>query len=626
MFGHAPAAKAARTAGALSAAREIELVEGPFAFAGGELVRELAFSHPIVPAASLEPAHGATPGTGPGDPCGTDEDVEAGIAVGDRWDRPAREAAPIMGETVGTCVWEEGGLAAAESGSANAIDGMANAAMTRLRRASREPRTRIQIEMASGYKPPTGKLRTRSNERVQVERKGSPRTSALVAIEGWWYPSRDSWSRAPQATHPFSAPGYGGGVNDPDFAPDEDGLEAAVSLLLEQFPRRRIARRSDAPPPLPDLIPRELPERGRSPHQVLRELAPLVIGEAMPLDSPGSLASMNPPTPWVTWAAYLWDAAVNQNLLHSALSPVAGPIERRVIEWVAPYFGMGGGHLVPGSTIANLTGLWAAREVRGVREVVASEAAHVSVRKAANLLGLRFRAVPVDEEQRLVVDRLGDLAQAALVLTAGTSACGAVDPLDLAARRSAAWVHVDAAWAGPLRFTDRHRTRLDGIEGVDSVGFSGHKLLFQPKESAVVLFRDVATAHAALSYQADYLAQPNVGLLGSHGATAVPLLMTLLTWGRQGLADRIERCLSLGEALAEQVHRAPDLELWRQPTTGIVVWRVRGRDALEISRRLKDVHVGTVSIAGSNWLRSAIANPMADPSTVISAVRAASAR
>jgi L-2,4-diaminobutyrate decarboxylase len=425
----------------------------------------------------------------------------------------------------------------------------------------------------------------------------------------------------PAGSDLFSSLRHAGRVNDPDFTADGEGLKAAVSLLREQFPRRSIARRSDAAPELPPLIPRELPEAGRPPSEVLSDLAPWVIGKAMPLDSPGSLASMNPPTPWMTWVAALWNAAVNQNLLHPALSPVAGPIERRTIEWLAPYFGMGGGHLVPGSTVANLTGLWAAREVRGIREVVASEAAHVSVRKAANLLGLKFRTVPVDRDQRLLPSRLGDVSRSALVLTAGTSACGAVDPLDLTHSPVAAWTHVDAAWAGPLRFTDRFRSLLDGIQEADSVAFSAHKLLFQPKECAVVLFREAERAHAALSYRADYLSEPNVGLLGSHGAAAVPLLITLLAWGRQGLARRIERCMELGETLAELVRAADDLELWRPPSTGIVVWRSRRSAPEEIARRLDGVHVGTVTLDGSSWLRSAIANPMADPARVVEAVR-----
>jgi L-2,4-diaminobutyrate decarboxylase len=52
---------------------------------------------------------------------------------------------------------------------------------------------------------------------------------------------------------------------------------------------------------------------------------------------------------------------------------------------------MTGEHLIPGATVANLTALWAARALRGVRRVITSNRAHLSVRKAAHILGLEFR-------------------------------------------------------------------------------------------------------------------------------------------------------------------------------------------------------------------------------------------
>jgi glutamate/tyrosine decarboxylase-like PLP-dependent enzyme len=67
-------------------------------------------------------------------------------------------------------------------------------------------------------------------------------------------------------------------------------------------------------------------------------------------------------------------AAVNQNLLHPDTGPVARLLEPLVVGWLAPVFGMGGGHLVPGSTLANLTALWAARDLAGARTVVTSTA------------------------------------------------------------------------------------------------------------------------------------------------------------------------------------------------------------------------------------------------------------
>lgn len=231
----------------------------------------------------------------------------------------------------------------------------------------------------------------------------------------------------------------------------------------------------------------------------------------------------------MTWAATAWAAALNQNLLHPDTAPIARQLEGKVIDWLAPAFGMDGGHLVPGSTIANLTALWAARELTGARRVVISTAAHLSIAKAARILGLELVQVPADDQQRLRVDLLpDDLADAVVVLIAGTVATGAMDPLDLG--HGAAWVHVDAAWAGPLRLS-KHARLLDGIEAADSVAISAHKWLYQPKECGVVLFADAEPVHAALSFGGGYLAAPNIGLLGSHANTALPLAVTLLAWG-----------------------------------------------------------------------------------------------
>jgi L-2,4-diaminobutyrate decarboxylase len=283
---------------------------------------------------------------------------------------------------------------------------------------------------------------------------------------------------------------------------------------------------------------------------------------------------------------------------------------------------MESGQMVAGSTLANLTALWAAREVRGVTEVVASDAAHLSVRKAAALLGLRFRAVPVDARQRLQAQALGDVRNAALVLTAGTTATGAIDPL--ACGEEAAWVHVDAAWAGPLRLSRRYAPLLNGIEYADSVALSAHKWLFQPKESALVLFARWPEARQAISFGGGYLAVPNVGVAGSHGAMAVPLLATLLAWGQRGVAARIERCMALAEELASLVRVHPELELFAEPSCGVLAWRPRGIEDLRgLRARMRGAFVSLTQIGDSLWLRSVAANPMAEPARVVESVLAA---
>lgn len=403
--------------------------------------------------------------------------------------------------------------------------------------------------------------------------------------------------------------------HEDDFFPDVDGLQEALRLLVQA--RSQPGSPHVDPGVLLDLPP-EWPAIGVGGRSALQQLAGSALEQVSRLDHPGFLAHMDPPTPWMSWAAVMWAAVMNQNLLHPDAAPAARQLEPLVVGWLAPAFGMRGGHLLPGSTLANLTALWAARDLTGARRVVCSAAAHLSIAKAARILGLELVEVPVDGAQRLRVDLLpNDLSDAIVVLIAGTVATGAIDPLDAAA--GAAWRHVDAAWADPLRLSS-HADLLDGVQLADSVAVSAHKWLYQPKDSALVLFRDPDAAHDALSFGGSYLAAPNVGLLGSRGNTALPLAATLLAWGRHGLAARIDADMAVAERLADLVAAAPELELWRRPVTGVVNWRPRQQPAEQVRARLQGAWVSTASIDGQSWFRSVAVNPRADPDHLIRAV------
>lgn len=245
--------------------------------------------------------------------------------------------------------------------------------------------------------------------------------------------------------------------------------------------------------------------------------------------------------------------------------------------------------------------------------------AHLSIRKAASLLGLAFREISADDEHRLQPEALEgiDLSRAAVVLTAGTVAAGAIDPLDAFA--DAAWRHVDAAWAGPLLLT-RYADLLEGVELADSISISAHKWLFQPKECALVLFKETELAHEALSFGGGYLAVPNVGLLGSHGASALPLAATILAWGRRGIAERIERCMQLAEELADRIEREPELELFAHPVAGVVLWRPKEKDPRTVRERMRGAFVSLTEVQEKMWFRSVAANPRADPDRVVDSV------
>lgn len=390
------------------------------------------------------------------------------------------------------------------------------------------------------------------------------------------------------------------------FGPDRSGLARAIELLIEPPPGAPAE-----PPGLPDVLPATLPEQGLGPLAAMEHLAVPVLGNARALGEPGFFAHMDPPTPWISWVMHLWTASRNQNLLHPDTAPVARQIETQVIDWLAPAFAMAGGHMTPGSTLANITALWAAREA-GADTVVASANAHLSIAKGAHLLGMTHRVAESWADP-------GDLTGCVAVITAGTTSTGEIEPLDAAT--GAAWRHVDAAWAGPLVLSDRHRGVVAGIEDADSISVSAHKWLFQPKESAMVFFADVEAAHRSVSFGADYLAVPNVGVLGSHGAVAVPLLATMLAYGRQGIASWIDASMALTDQLATLADANELLETRTPPQAGVLNWRHRQLDAVEVQRRLPPaVFVSSTSIDGEPWLRSVGANPMADPELVVTTI------
>lgn len=396
-------------------------------------------------------------------------------------------------------------------------------------------------------------------------------------------------------------------TKDPAFHPTDDDLALALDLM----------KRAHGDAILP---PATLPEAGIGERQALKDLAPWVLGGAQALDAPTAFAHMDPPTPWVTWATTLWNASLNQNLLHPDVAPAAIGIEAHVIGWLAPLFGMTGGHMTAGSTLANLTAIWAAREVAGVKTVFASEAAHLSIGKAAHMLGLSFEPLKTDSLGRLVAIALpAKMDDAALVLNAGATSTGAIDDLTLCG--AAPWVHVDAAWAGPMAVSDKYKSVLHGVEAAQSVAISAHKWMFQPKESGIILFKDVDAAHKAVSFGGAYLKTPNVGVLGSRAANAAPLLATLLAWGRKGLAERIEHAMALADDLHARLSALEDIELFGPNISGVLLWRDRRRESVaDLLALLPPGTASKTSVAGHDWIRQVAANPNADIDAIFTCI------
>ncbi|MEL6616367.1 MAG: aminotransferase class V-fold PLP-dependent enzyme, partial [Bacteroidota bacterium] len=170
---------------------------------------------------------------------------------------------------------------------------------------------------------------------------------------------------------------------------------------------------------------------------------------------------LKPPHP-VAWAAYAAAARLNPNNHALDGGPATGRMEKEVVADLAAMFGFPPealGHLTGGGTVANLEALFIARELARETDrplaIGASAGAHYTHARMAHVLGIESVALPTDARGRLDLDALEVALRAGeigtVVLTAGTTGLGAVDPIreGLAiCRAHGARVHVDAAYGG----------------------------------------------------------------------------------------------------------------------------------------------------------------------------------
>src|ERR1700757_3763414 len=168
---------------------------------------------------------------------------------------------------------------------------------------------------------------------------------------------------------------------------------------------------------------------------------------------------LKPPHP-VARAAYAMASWINPNNHALDGGRASSAMEIEAVRDIAAMFGWKEhlGHLTSGGTFANLEALWVAGEVAPGKTILASDQAHYTHARISAVLKLPFRSIPTDQRGRMDLDALeralagGDVGT--VVVTLGTTALGAVDPLDqiLTMRdRYGFRLHVDAAYGGYFR-------------------------------------------------------------------------------------------------------------------------------------------------------------------------------
>jgi glutamate/tyrosine decarboxylase-like PLP-dependent enzyme len=259
------------------------------------------------------------------------------------------------------------------------------------------------------------------------------------------------------------------------------------------------------------------------------------------------------------------------------------------------------GHLSSGGTFANLEALWVAGQLAHTEDgtpkaIAASDQAHYTHSRISGVLGLPFISLPSDEHGRMDLTMLESVLATGkigtVVVTLGTTAIGAVDPLNqiVALRQRYKFrIHVDAAYGGyftlAANLSAEIRAAFDAIPHADSIVIDPHKHGLQPYGCGCILFRDPAIGRL---YKHDspytYFSSKDLHLgeisleCSRAGASAVALWATqqLLPYTpggafAQGLEAGHTAALKLHQRLSESRHFLTPAS---PPQLDIVFWAV----------------------------------------------------
>jgi glutamate/tyrosine decarboxylase-like PLP-dependent enzyme len=444
--------------------------------------------------------------------------------------------------------------------------------------------------------------------------------------------------------------------------------DRALELVIRHFETSRDA-------PVARTLPRAeterllrtpLPVHGTPVNELLDIVARDVFPNSLKTDHPRFYAFVPSPTNFVSVIGDLLTSGHNVFAGHWMAASAAAQIEITVLDWLKELVGFpaeGAGIFVSGGSMANLTAIAAAREVRlgGPDEraiVYCSDQTHSSVAKGLRVIGFRpeqRRTVATDADLRLSMtaleaairaDRAAGRVPFCVVANAGTTNTGAVDPLDPLAdlcAREKLWLHVDGAYGAAAVITPRGKTALAGLGRADSVTLDPHKWLFQPYELGCVLVRDGSVLQRAFRVEdedhPDYLVdvlrhvQHDVnfyeyGVQLTRSFKALKLWLSLRAFGLAEFRRAVDVGFDMAE-LAERVLR--DDGRWTIVTPaqmGIVTFRwsgVKRTDAEidEITRRTVDLMredgyalVMSTTLRGRPALRLCPINPATTPAEI----------
>jgi aromatic-L-amino-acid/L-tryptophan decarboxylase len=418
-----------------------------------------------------------------------------------------------------------------------------------------------------------------------------------------------------------------------------------VDTVIDHFEHRAELPviKTGAPNELMSMLGGPPPEEPGDALAAMRVLVDVALSNMQHGDHPRYFARVPGPS---SFAAVLGEwLATGFNAMVASWAGGSGPtaVELVVVEWLRSLVGMPAGTegvLTSGGSLANMTGLVAARSVTGPGIAYLSDQTHASIRRDLVAMGFppaHLRVVETDDRFRMPVggvaeairkDRREGRKPAILIATAGSTNTGSVDPLPELAdlcRSEDLWFHVDGAYGAPAALCEKGRQLVGGIERADSLVLDPHKWLFQPYDIGSLLVRRPGILEGAFRMSPEYLVDVTArhdevdlrdrSLELSRRSRACKVWLTFRTYGVGKIRSAIERGIELAEHAERVLSADARWEVVTPAQLGIVTFARTGAGDQDhgtaAARVTRDgfAAVTTTTLHGRSVLRLCTINP-----------------
>jgi len=293
------------------------------------------------------------------------------------------------------------------------------------------------------------------------------------------------------------------------------------------------------------------------------------------------------------------------------MSGASSTLEKRVIDIFKDYFGLsdGDGILTSGGTLANLTALICARNIKAKNNIwkdgnqdryafMISSEAHYCIDRAVRVMGWGddgIIKVPVTERYCMNTSLLQEYYDKAIasgitilgvVGSAPSTSTGIYDDLISIGefcQKYDLWFHIDAAHGGPAAFSKRYKGLMNGSHMANSITVDAHKMMMTPSLTTMLFFKNSSDSYKTFAQQAMYLWGDNNEEWYNYGKRTMECTKIMLSvrvyalylfYGMSLFETYLDHCYDLARRFVDLLNQYHNIEIPVYPDSNIVCFRI----------------------------------------------------